>query len=165
MTQHNLDNSCLSLPSCLLVASSALSPQSLVRVIPLTDPLGPAVMTLLLDDCPLPTSSTAVRCLELIDRLDVPGDQPELVRPVLHRTYCTSTAQRVTKHRNMAIVLGCIAEKLAGPRSVALLTEQVQPRSYCDFLQCCRLGPGLPAGQPGVHHRPARHTVQVAVHP
>jgi len=83
--------------------------QSLVRVIPLTDPLGPAVMTLLLDDCPLPTSSTAVRCLELIDRLDVPGDQPEL---------------RVTKHRNMAIVLGCIAEKLAGPRSVALLTEQ-----------------------------------------
>lgn len=29
--------------------------QSLVRVIPLDDPLGPAVITLLLDECPLPT--------------------------------------------------------------------------------------------------------------
>lgn len=28
---------------------------SMVRVIPLEDPLGPAVITLLLDDCPLPT--------------------------------------------------------------------------------------------------------------
>ena len=27
----------------------------MVEVIPLSDPLGPAVMTLLLDDCPLPT--------------------------------------------------------------------------------------------------------------
>lgn len=29
--------------------------QSLIRVIPLDDPLGPAVITLLLDECPLPT--------------------------------------------------------------------------------------------------------------
>lgn len=76
--------------------------QSLVEVIPVTDPLGPAVMTLLLDDCPLPTVDTAVRCLDLMTRLE--GD-------------C-----QVTKHRNMTIVLGCIAEKLAGPRSVGLLT-------------------------------------------
>ena len=75
--------------------------QSLVEVIPVADPLGPAVMTLLLDDCPLPTVDTAVRCLDLITRLD--GD--------------------CQKHRNMAIVLGCIAEKLAGPRSVGLLTH------------------------------------------
>ena len=33
--------------------------QSLVDVIPLADPLGPAVMTLLLDDCPLPTKPRA----------------------------------------------------------------------------------------------------------
>ena len=77
--------------------------RSLVEVIPVCDPLGPAVMTLLLDDCPLPTVDTAVRCLDLISRLE--GD-------------C-----QVTQHRNMAIVLGCIAEKLAGPRSVALLTS------------------------------------------
>ena len=29
--------------------------QSMVSVIPLDDPLGPAVITLLLDDCPLPS--------------------------------------------------------------------------------------------------------------
>jgi hypothetical protein len=28
---------------------------SMVNVIPMNDPLGPAVITLLLDDCPLPT--------------------------------------------------------------------------------------------------------------
>ena len=29
--------------------------RSMVQVIPLDDPLGPAVITLLLDDCPLPS--------------------------------------------------------------------------------------------------------------
>ena len=32
-------------------------------------------------------------------------------------------------HRNIAIVLGCIAEKLAGPRSIALFTT-----STLDYL-------------------------------
>eukprot|EP00092_Neocalanus_flemingeri_P021824 GFUD01023675.1.p1 GENE.GFUD01023675.1~~GFUD01023675.1.p1 ORF type:complete len:670 (+),score=121.98 GFUD01023675.1:127-2136(+) len=85
--------------------------QSLVEVIPLSDPLGPAVMTLLLDDCPLPTKETAVRCLDLINKLDSLDKE-------------TNTDEAVTKHRNLAIVLGCIAEKLAGPRSVALLTDK-----------------------------------------
>ena len=86
--------------------------KSLVEVIPLSDPLGPAVMTLLLDDCPLPTKETAVRCLDLIDRLE----------PTLPDDSDSNNNAGVTKHRNLAIVLGCIAEKLAGPRSVALLT-------------------------------------------
>jgi len=85
--------------------------QSLVEVIPLSDPLGPAVMTLLLDDCPLPTKETAVKCLDLIDKLDAE------VRTL-------EESEGITKHRNLAIVLGCIAEKLAGPRSVALLTDK-----------------------------------------
>lgn len=89
--------------------------RSLVEVIPLSDPLGPAVMTLLLDDCPLPTKETAVRCLNLIDRLE----------PALNDSDSDSNNNAgVTKHRNLAIVLGCIAEKLAGPRSVALLTRR-----------------------------------------
>lgn len=38
--------------------------QSLIRVIPLEDPLGPAVITLLLDECPLPTKvSRSSMCL------------------------------------------------------------------------------------------------------
>lgn len=87
--------------------------QSMVEVIPLSDPLGPAVMTLLLDDCPLPTKETAVRCLDLIERLEptVPDTQSD-----------PNNNAMVTRHRNLAIVLGCVAEKLAGPRSVALLT-------------------------------------------
>jgi len=87
--------------------------QSLVEVIPLSDPLGPAVMTLLLDDCPLPTKETAVKCLDLIDKLEEEfGEGKE------------GESEAITKHRNLAIVLGCIAEKLAGPRSVALLTNK-----------------------------------------
>lgn len=35
--------------------------QSLIRVIPLEDPLGPAVITLLLDECPLPTKVSLER--------------------------------------------------------------------------------------------------------
>lgn len=35
--------------------------QSLIRVIPLEDPLGPAVITLLLDECPLPTKVSLKR--------------------------------------------------------------------------------------------------------
>lgn len=34
--------------------------RSMVQVIPLHDPLGPAVITLLLDDCPLPSKETVV---------------------------------------------------------------------------------------------------------
>lgn len=86
--------------------------RSLVDVIPLSDPLGPAVMTLLLDDCPLPTKETAVRCLDLIERLEPTPADPDSD---------SNNNAGVTKHRNLAIVLGCIAEKLAGPRSVALL--------------------------------------------
>jgi len=106
--------------------------QSLVEVIPLSDPLGPAVMTLLLDDCPLPTKETAVRCLDLIDKLDI-------LEPI-HKDSDndTNSNEVVTKHRNLAIVLGCIAEKLAGPRSVALLTNKT-----LDYL-IDNLDPGKP---------------------
>lgn len=44
--------------------------QSLIRVIPLDDPLGPAVITLLLDECPLPTKvSVHVRKRAKLDYL------------------------------------------------------------------------------------------------
>ena len=32
------------------------------------------------------------------------------------------TDNNVTRYRNITIILGCLAEKLAGPRSVSLLT-------------------------------------------
>ena len=60
-------------------------------------------------------TDTAKRCLNLLARMS--GD-------------------KVTRARNMSIVLGCLADKLAGPRSTDLMT-----RSTLDFL-VTNLGPG-----------------------
>ncbi|XP_078607488.1 RING finger and SPRY domain-containing protein 1-like [Branchiostoma floridae x Branchiostoma japonicum] len=81
---------------------------SLINVIPMDDPLGPAVIILLLDECPLPTKESILKLsssLSLCKRISRMG------------------LQHPARHRNIAAVLGCIAEKLAGPNSVSLLTE------------------------------------------
>ncbi|XP_076030600.1 RING finger and SPRY domain-containing protein 1-like isoform X2 [Oratosquilla oratoria] len=82
--------------------------RSMVHVIPLEDPLGPAVITLLLDDCPLPSKETVVNLCKFFE-LSEQKARESWVNPRLHRNIC--------------VVLGCIAEKLAGPASIALLTE------------------------------------------
>lgn len=81
---------------------------SMINIIPTDDPLGPAVITLLLDECPLPSKETVMK-----------------LSGTLHVSYNLSVVGRQfpTKHRNVAVVFGCIAEKLAGPTSVCLLTE------------------------------------------
>jgi len=81
--------------------------QSMIKVIPMDDPLGPATITLLLDDCPLPTKETVIKLTDMFD-LSSQKSKDSIARP--------------NDHRNITIVLGCIAEKLAGPRSVALFT-------------------------------------------
>ncbi|XP_006812624.1 RING finger and SPRY domain-containing protein 1-like [Saccoglossus kowalevskii] len=81
---------------------------SMINVIPMDDPLGPAVITLLIDECPLPAK-------EYVEKLS------EMLR--LSERTTESVLKYPAKHRNIATVLGCIAEKLAGPNSVALLTE------------------------------------------
>jgi hypothetical protein len=77
-------------------------------VIPLNEPLGPAVITLVLDDCALPTKDSIIK-----------------VPKMFWLSSKTSRKGRTdpNRHRNICIALGCIAEKLAGPTSVALLTE------------------------------------------
>lgn len=81
--------------------------QSMIDVIPMNDPLGPATIILLLDDCPLPTKETVVRLTNVFD---------------LSSKKSREGRSRPNENRNITIVLGCIAEKLAGPRSVALFT-------------------------------------------
>uniref|UniRef100_T1IHI8 RING finger and SPRY domain-containing protein 1 n=1 Tax=Strigamia maritima TaxID=126957 RepID=T1IHI8_STRMM len=81
---------------------------SMINVIPLDDPLGPAVITLLLDDCPLPTKETISKLSNTLK---------------LNREAAQLRQHNLTWHRNVCVVLGCIAEKLAGPSSVALLTK------------------------------------------
>ncbi|XP_035230318.1 RING finger and SPRY domain-containing protein 1-like, partial [Stegodyphus dumicola] len=81
---------------------------SMANVIPMDDPLGPAVITLLLDDCPLPTKESVAK---------------------LSKMFCLSSEIAIkgklypTRHRNICVILGCIAEKLAGPSSTTLLTQ------------------------------------------
>ncbi|KAF8786093.1 RING finger and SPRY domain-containing [Argiope bruennichi] len=81
---------------------------SMANVIPMDDPLGPAVITLLLDECPLPSKESIAK---------------------LSKVFCLSKEQALqgkfnpTRHRNICVILGCIAEKLAGPSSIALLTQ------------------------------------------
>ncbi|OCT84368.1 RING finger and SPRY domain-containing protein 1 [Xenopus laevis] len=80
--------------------------QSLIRVIPLEDPLGPAVITLLLDECPLPTKDALQK---LTEKLHLSG------------ATAIQDSCNPAKHRNTTAVLGCLAEKLAGPASISLL--------------------------------------------
>uniref|UniRef100_T1D964 RING finger and SPRY domain-containing protein 1-like protein n=2 Tax=Colubroidea TaxID=34989 RepID=T1D964_CROHD len=84
--------------------------QSLIRVIPLEDPLGPAVITLLLDECPLPTKDALQKLTEILN---------------LNGAVALQDACHPAKHRNTTAVLGCLAEKLAGPASVGLLSQGI----------------------------------------
>ncbi|RWS31599.1 RING finger and SPRY domain-containing protein 1-like protein [Leptotrombidium deliense] len=81
---------------------------SMINVIPIEDPLGPAVILLLLDDSPLPTKESILKLSELLN---------------LNNT--TKSKSNATRHRNICVVLGCLAEKLAGPNSVMLLTDEI----------------------------------------
>lgn len=87
---------------------------SMVRVVPVEDPLGPAVITLLLDDCPLPNKNAVLR---LSSKFDLSAKN-RVKRGMENR-----------KARNICIALGVLAEKLSGPSSVAILTP-----ATLDFL-------------------------------
>ncbi|XP_056003181.1 RING finger and SPRY domain-containing protein 1-like [Ostrea edulis] len=84
--------------------------KSLVISIPLDDPLGPAVITLLLDECPLPTKDAI---LILYKNLKLMPNSPS-------KEYSSVSSQR-----NIGVVLGCLAEKLAGPNAIDILTDDV----------------------------------------
>nr|XP_018906252.1 PREDICTED: RING finger and SPRY domain-containing protein 1-like [Bemisia tabaci] len=80
---------------------------SMVNIIPLDNPLGPVVITVLLDDCPLPNKDTIVKLSRIFS---------------LSRYGSVKKKKSVCQQRNVCIILGMLAEKLAGPSSVALLT-------------------------------------------
>ncbi|XP_058383864.1 RING finger and SPRY domain-containing protein 1 isoform X2 [Diceros bicornis minor] len=94
--------------------------QSLIRVIPLEDPLGPAVITLLLDECPLPTKEALQKLTEILN---------------LNGEVACQDSGHPAKHRNTSAVLGCLAEKLAGPASIGLFSPGIL--EY--LLQCLKL--------------------------
>lgn len=74
--------------------------KSLIRVIPQEHPMGPSVITLLLDDSPRPTKESVIEVAEMINN-----------------------GNSIPCERNLCVILGCLAEKLAGPCSIAVLSE------------------------------------------
>lgn len=88
--------------------------KSMVNVIPMTDPLGPSVITLLLDDCPLPSRESVLKVVTMFNLSAQSAFAGRVNNPM---------------QRNICVVLGCIAEKLAGPSSLGILSE-----STLDYL-------------------------------
>lgn len=84
--------------------------KSLIQAIPMKDPLGPAVITLLLDECPLPSREAII---ELRKHLSLSKNGPAAA----YKECCCQ--------RNLCVLLGCLAEKLAGPNSIILLSSEV----------------------------------------
>lgn len=76
--------------------------KSLIRVVPIEHPMGPSVITLLLDDAVLPTKQSVLEVADMI-------------------TYSIRKTPR--RERNLCVILGCLAEKLAGPNSIAILSD------------------------------------------
>jgi hypothetical protein len=74
--------------------------KSLIRVIPLEHPMGASVITLLLDDSPLPSKESVIEVAEMIE-----------------------SNKSIPCERNLCVILGCLAEKLLGPCSIAILTD------------------------------------------
>ncbi|XP_066256182.1 RING finger and SPRY domain-containing protein 1-like [Euwallacea similis] len=83
---------------------------SMIKVIPLADPLGPSVITLLLDDCPLPSKESIIKVVNMF---------------VLSRETALSERDNPARQRNVCVALGSIAEKLAGPRNIEILNGGV----------------------------------------
>ena len=80
----------------------------MVHVIPMSDPLGPSVITLLLDDCPLPSKESVLQVARMFN---------------LSSQRAVAGRSNANRERNICVVLGCIAEKLAGPSSMGILNE------------------------------------------
>lgn len=113
-------------PECMTILHSLAEEEegwlnvvkSCIFAIPLEDSLGAAVVCLLLDECPLPTRD-AIQTLS--SRLNLSKDLKELE----FNTYQGKRESELTLSicRNLAVVLACLADKLAGPLSIVLLTQ------------------------------------------
>uniref|UniRef100_A0A8R1ITT9 Uncharacterized protein n=1 Tax=Caenorhabditis japonica TaxID=281687 RepID=A0A8R1ITT9_CAEJA len=93
--------------------------RALIYTIPENDPLGPAVISLFLDECPLPSKESVQA---LLHSLGLSGG------------FVDSKHLPPSWHKNMCIVLGSLAEKMAGTASVAMFNENI--RGYLMKMIC-----------------------------
>lgn len=84
--------------------------KSMIKVVPLYDPLGPSIITLLLDDCPLPSKESVFKVINMLN---------------LSRTSAINGRSNPAREANICVVLGCIAETLAGPRNLKILNDSI----------------------------------------
>ncbi|CAD6197266.1 unnamed protein product [Caenorhabditis auriculariae] len=83
----------------------------LIESIPHDDSLGPAVISLFLDECPLPSKETVHTVMEKLQ---------------LNKQTVVKRAQHPRWYRNACIVLGSLAEKMAGTAAVAMFNKDIQ---------------------------------------
>lgn len=113
-------------PECMTILHSLAEEEegwlnvvkSCIFAIPLEDSLGAAVVCLLLDECPLPTRQ-AIQTLS--SRLNLSRNLRRLVFDTEQDHREGDLTPSIC--RNLAVVLACLAEKLAGPLSILLLTQ------------------------------------------
>lgn len=79
--------------------------------IPENDPLGPAVISLFLDECPLPSRESV---------------QTLLLSLGLSSEFVDSKHLPPSWHKNMCIVLGSLAEKMAGSAAVTMFNDKIK---------------------------------------
>lgn len=113
-------------PECMMILHSLAEEEegwlnvvkSCIYAIPLEDSLEAAFVCLILDECPLPTRDGI---MTLSSRLNLSKNLKKLV-------FTTDQGTRESKLtpsicRNLAVVLACLADKLAGPLSITLLSQ------------------------------------------
>jgi len=76
--------------------------KSLIRTVPIEHSMGASVITLLMDDSPLPSKDAVMEVADMITK---------------------NVRRSIRRERNLCVILGCLAEKLAGPSSIAVLSE------------------------------------------
>nr|CAD7402455.1 unnamed protein product [Timema poppensis] len=98
---------------------------SMVKVIPMNDPLGPAVITLLLDDCPLPTKNQMEEDIDIV-----------LFLPVLYNYYFGNN-NFVTRLLTALYVVGIRPEAVGDvqPFSAELLGGEEKPNPPEEYLR------------------------------
>lgn len=96
----------------------------MVHVIPMGDPLGPSVITLLLDDCPLPSRESVLKVSKMFN---------------LTGRRAISGRSNAPRERNICVILGCIAEKLAGPSSLGILNVGTLDYLITNLVSCVLL--------------------------
>jgi len=110
---------------------------SMINVIPLKECLGPSIINLLCEGFSLPTKESILKLPEILATIEQTCTKlafnkskcgckrSNLLKYKCTNKDCIKINIGYAKHRNYCVVLSCLADKLAGPNSVILLTDSI----------------------------------------